>query len=48
MVCPDKRNWKNCCWCFASVSAGCGVRSAKTRPFIQNWRSFGVSPKSPP
>ncbi|TJS70461.1 hypothetical protein C9Z16_23135, partial [Escherichia coli] len=28
MVCPDKRNWKNCCWYFASVSAGCGVRSA--------------------
>ena len=25
MVRPDKRNWKNCCWCFASVSAGCGA-----------------------
>ncbi len=29
MVRPDKRNWKYCCWCFVSVSAGCGVRSAR-------------------
>ena len=44
----DHSTLTGCCKYFASYMAGCTVLSGKTRPLIQNWASFGLSPKSPP